>query len=356
MSAHDSYHDAVNTGAVTAKLHRHMASENYPWKLKQAADLATPKEVLAALAHDDSDIVRSYVAKNTNTHGSTLEMLATDPCGVVRGALAENEVCPFVVLKQLKQDPDRGVQEAVDRAPFVRQMYSNALGAPTASDPRWDIASDPRTPPYALMALSQDADRWVRFGVAINPQTPAQVLAALARDRVWTVREGAAFNHATPAHALIDLARDLDAIVRRYVANNSAAPSQALAILARDADPDIRADVADNSAAPSQVLTELVHDEDYETSRNAALHPMTPLPSKAYALTLPSGAHFARFFEADTLHLVITDPATTAQQKATAMGGLLHRGQHHDVRERYGASPDRPTQDAFMSVFVDMLN
>jgi hypothetical protein len=87
---------------------------------------------------------------------------------------------------------------------------------------RSSVASNPSTPPEALIKLASDPDerQEVVLNVASNPSAPAKLLTKLAHNSFWSVRYKVATNHSVPVEVLTKLAFDEDCYVQAAAINN----------------------------------------------------------------------------------------------------------------------------------------
>ena len=126
--------------------------------------------MLAALANDEDETIRSSVAKNPNTPSelrhTLLDPLVKHKDMMVRTSLVWGSNIPVSVLESLSKDEDEHVRSLV--------------------------AQNPDTPIIVLAALAKDKSNHVRQKVATNLCTPVELLGALARDKSKTVREAVA--------------------------------------------------------------------------------------------------------------------------------------------------------------------
>ena len=161
---------------------------------------STPADILAELANDEYEDVRTAVASNPNTPANVLRQLAGDQETYVRYNVADNPNTPADALAELADDKD-------DKIWNIRTR----------------VAENPNTPVNVLRQLAKDT-RYVRMNVAKNTNTPDDVLRQLANDGEWTVRCKVANNPNTPADVLSQLADDTELYVRIYVENNPNTP------------------------------------------------------------------------------------------------------------------------------------
>ena len=178
-----------------------MAEESVDLRKKRAKSSTLPEE-LEKLAEDKDELVRFYLAGNTNTPISLLEKLAQDEDEDVRSCVAGNTNTPVSLLEKLVEDEDEIV--------------------------RSDVAGNANTPAPVLEKLAEDEDEKVRFYLAGNVNTPVSVLEKLAKDKAKDVRVYVAENANTPVSVLEKLAKDKAKDVRIAVAENANTPVSVL--------------------------------------------------------------------------------------------------------------------------------
>lgn len=141
---------------------------------------------------------------------------------------------------------------------------------------RQKVATNPSTPPDALMVLARDPDEDVRLHVASNPLVREELLAVQANDPYNYVREWAASNPLTPQELVVALADDQDEGVRKNVARNPLTPPEVLMALAGDSDRNVRLQVVTNPSTTPEVFVILAGDPDEGVRREVARNPSTP--------------------------------------------------------------------------------
>ncbi|MCY4371337.1 MAG: HEAT repeat domain-containing protein [bacterium] len=246
----------------------------------------TPSEMLAKLAVDPRQKVRSGVARNESTPGWLMASLARDTAWEVREEVARNWNSPDYVLTQLAEDhpaipADGNTDWGLISERIEKDIENRGIRAA--------VASNPATPVHVLVRLSDDPESLVRTMVAANLNTPVDVVVALALnpDNSKRVRAGAAHNPNTPPDVLEQLAASaeprarpgapgatLDLIsnweVCSELADNPATPADVLARLAGDSDALIRRSVAKNSNTYPDLVEQLAQDPDQGVRSSAA--------------------------------------------------------------------------------------
>ena len=159
-----------------------MAEESVDLRKERAKSSTSPAE-LEKLAEDKDELVRFYLAGNTNTPISLLEKLAQDEDEDVRSCVAGNTNTPVSLLEKLVEDEDEIV--------------------------RSDVAGNANTPAPVLEKLAEDEDENVRFYLAGNANTPVSVLEKLAKDKAKDVRIAVAENANTPVSVLGEISKKI---------------------------------------------------------------------------------------------------------------------------------------------------
>jgi hypothetical protein len=191
-------------------------------------------EVLAKLADDTDEDVRSYVAVNPSTPPEALLKLASDKDEHIRQKIAMRPSTPPEILLKLADDQSEHV--------------------------RADVASNPSLPPEAILKLASDTDLAVRQHIASNSYLSPEVLLKLANDQDQYIRQRAANSTSTPPEALLKLAGDTHLNVKQSVAKNTSTPPEALLKLAEDKDFMVRQEVAKNPSTTLETLLKLSKD------------------------------------------------------------------------------------------------
>ncbi|RYE85390.1 MAG: hypothetical protein EOO75_17025, partial [Myxococcales bacterium] len=176
-------------------------------RLRRAADLLTPPDVLLDLAQDPDVEVRRCVASNPSAPlEALLELL--EECS------EQLEVNPALVLHQLS-NPDLlssapvHLRERWARSKRLRPWVAEAMAQLDPDrDVRQNLARNTRCSPVVLTRLAGDPYEHVRVAVAKNPRCPVPVLASLASDPSEYVRKGVAGRVLTPLSVLTSLASD----------------------------------------------------------------------------------------------------------------------------------------------------
>lgn len=174
-----------------------------------AEDPATPADVLAELAVDTPEEVRTKVAANPSTPVETLVGLAEDESARVCCRVAANPSTPHTSLVDLCTHDDQ----------FVRA----------------EVADNPSSPASALRSLSRDSQPIIRMKVAQNPSVPPNVLVALCHDDDENVRE-VVVSHvkSIPPDVLAEMASYETYSLCCAIARHPSTPIEALELLARN--------------------------------------------------------------------------------------------------------------------------
>lgn len=120
--------------------------------IKDRANLAESTRsmiVLTTLSHDSKSIVRTYVAMNRATPEEVLKILSIDEDIWVRENLARNPSLPSYILSRLKDDTD-GIKSAVARNPNTDRETLNILSLDQSRLVRTSVAKNPNTPPKSV--------------------------------------------------------------------------------------------------------------------------------------------------------------------------------------------------------------
>lgn len=186
-----------------AFLAKHPDDEVRQYVAAASARRPTSHRVLALLAHDKNDLVRSIVGMNRNTPVETLEQLASDGSSEVRQLVACNRRSSDLVWALLAGDKDAK----------VRLLARSLLTPPTQV--RHELAGTAETSPTMLHALAQDTEMAVRLAVVANPSAAPRTVEKLSEDSVPRIRALAAKRTDVPPAVVQRLLRDANWSVRR---------------------------------------------------------------------------------------------------------------------------------------------
>lgn len=282
-----------------------MAQNSNEYEKIEVAIYAKTSEILATLAKDSSDEVRSLVAKNpyvsrktvlglvkdkeryakeeknlkikidskelcfecrkdlalNSDETSILSVLAKDSSDLVRYAVAKNQSTPQKILEKIarKQSEDTKTRELA-----IKRIKDGKILAELAKDSkvriRMKVASHSDTPREVLEMLAKDSSNFVRQEVATNQNTPESALTMLANDEQIAVREVLAYCCCTPKKVLTILAEDSNYDVRTNVILNCNTHPEVLAILAKDYSVAIRKKVIQHKNVTKEILKMLTRD------------------------------------------------------------------------------------------------
>ena len=236
---------------------------------------AAPAPVLQALASDPDVWVRATVASNPSAPQGVLEALLGDRFAAVRAAAAANESTPAALVAARARDRAIRVRSAVAARPVGADVLTVL-----AEDPKWKVrqavAHNAHTPPEMLKQLAGDGCDEVRAAAGYHPDTPPVVLRALAGDHYWWVRNCVASNKSTPLRALSKLTSDEDPDVSFDAARNAAIDPRRLKTLAAHEHWAVRAGTALNPNTPQQLLEALAQDDDSDVRRCVCKNDHTP--------------------------------------------------------------------------------
>ena len=218
-----------------------LLDEDYTLRSELARSSCSTRE-LAALANDEYDSVRLYVAGNPFTSEDTLLKLAVDPEIEIRKTIACRMHLTMPVAEVLL-DPSNYEVES-DRVSVAECIADNEYISPQIlqytwdSCPVWDVrastARNQNVTPELTRELIMDDHFQIRMLAAHNPNTDESVLNILADDPDWeVVCEVASSPNVTP-EILDKLADHPQLWVKAKVIQNRKTPIEALQRLADD--------------------------------------------------------------------------------------------------------------------------
>jgi HEAT repeat protein len=316
LIANDGEFDStVNDPNAAAWMLAEIATDNDEYiRTDVARNPNTPIESLMTLAEDQNQLVRNGVASNPKTPEALLTLLSKDQNSYVRRGVASNPKTPEALLTLLSKDKKEWVRINVASNPNAPEALLTLLSKDKNERVRRDVASNPNTPEPILTLLSKDKNELVQRGVALNPNTPFELLMTLAEDCGDTNLEvlwGISTNPNTPIELvqkllpvlsadleinkgrnfhiesrnvpielqqqlLSTLAKDRYIHSRLYAARNLNTPSCSLALLAEGKNREIRNAVARNPNAPEALLTLLSKDKVSYVRSSVASNPNAP--------------------------------------------------------------------------------
>ncbi|MEG4320446.1 MULTISPECIES: HEAT repeat domain-containing protein [unclassified Microcoleus] len=153
-----------------------------------------PLNLLEELAQDKEENVRLGVAMNQNAPVSLLEKLAKDEKDEIRRCVAKHPNTSFSILEQLFDDR----KSSVRRVAVARYLEVHPEGLPVVLEH------------YAKNALPF----FTRLLIFLHPKVPARILAENSRSKAWLERYAIAQNSNTSINTLTALAVDINRIVR----------------------------------------------------------------------------------------------------------------------------------------------
>ena len=221
----------------------------------------TDERLLVALAHDESEDIRSAVAFNRHTPSVTLDSLAQDASARVRRTVAANSNSSSQSLITLATDVDEFVRSSVAHNPSCPEELLERLALDPNDRVRTGVAGNPRTSATILDGLASDQHLWVRQAVASHAATSQGARAALAGDEHVWVRETVARQPLCPIEVLVTLAHDAKWQVRVAVAKNAArrddCPASLITLLANDRTKSVKLAIAQKPDLPAEVAQAL---------------------------------------------------------------------------------------------------
>ena len=266
---------AHNRSATAALLAEMANSRRWDLRYVAAWHPRMPRGALRRLAGDESDEVRTAVARAEAAPAPALEALASDPDVWVRATVASNPSAPQGVLEALLGDRFAAVRAAAAANESTPAALVAARARDRAIRVRCEVAARP-VGADVLTVLAEDPKSKVRQAVAHNAHTPPEMLEQLAGDGCGEVRAAAGYHRDTPPVVLGALAGDHYWWVRDCVASNKSTPLRALSKLTSDEDPDVSFDAARNAAIGPRGLKTLAAHEHWAVRAGAALNPNTP--------------------------------------------------------------------------------
>ena len=232
-----------------------------PWSVSEA-------HVVAALAADPDETIRSMVARHRSASRYLRSRLASDTSSMVRVEAAKSGDVSDEALKGLAADPEPAVRTAV----AALTPYDGRCGCPPRllrllsrdvhTEPRVAVAANPANPADVLKRLCDDDEPQVRSAVAVNPAATTDILERLAGDRHRQVRTAVAAHLSTPQPTLVRLATDRAVAVRMSLAQRYLCPEPVFDLLAGDPKTEVRAAVAERPDLSAGLHRALSDDED----------------------------------------------------------------------------------------------
>lgn len=219
--------------------------------------------------------LKKYLARNPQTTTSFLKQLANDPDWNIRNAVTDNPNTPISILEKLANDANVWVRTGVAGNPNTPRKILEQLANDSSRVSYIAIARNPNTPSEVLKKLANDENIDVRANVSRNKNTPLTVLEKFAvQDRNF--QKGVAINHSASVEILEQLFIEGDEWICSLIARNPATPSKMLIKLANDSRNSIRVSLAENLSTPIKVLEKLAIDVDDEVRLTVAKNQNTP--------------------------------------------------------------------------------
>lgn len=216
--------------AALAESARHAS---YKVRAAVAANPATSRETLLALATDDSFMVRASVATHLSPLGEWEPRFSTDMEPMVRRALVQRTDLAETTYRQRVRDVDLTVRK--------------------------NLVKNPALPQEALRVMLGDDDYSIRAAAVATGRITAQDITWLVERDVYVAKKASQAKYAayTAEHLLAFIAHP-DKWVRCNVVDRKDCPVEVLRVLAQDTDVEVRTRVAGHANADDAILTALV--------------------------------------------------------------------------------------------------
>ncbi|GAA2468694.1 hypothetical protein [Winogradskya humida] len=247
-----------------------------------SANPSTPPDVIQALLHHPSPVVRARLADRADLSPEQLESLATDPDIGVRTAVS--------VHPGLTEQQRAGITIAVSDSQY---SYSRHMPGPLGEAMRWAhsvnpllrrrAARHPGLPGDLVSLLADDDDRGVRVLLALHhPDAPPRLLLRAFLEDQGRDRERLPSLAHFPTAGLAAFADHNDPSVRRLVALDPDADPELVDRLTTDPDLGVRLAMASCARLPVARIVALL--DDPELAEHAAANPALPVERMRQAL------------------------------------------------------------------------
>jgi hypothetical protein len=190
--------------------------EARPDPYREATDLATSPERLAALSEHMNRNVRSAVALHPAAPARVLARLARDIDPDVRWCAGRNESLPLELVEQLARDPHVEARESIAGNPSLPEHLRDLLWRDADGHVRAIVLR--HLPDSALADAARDPDPRVRAALSLREDLPLEVIEQLAEDVDAEVRLRLLDAVRPPGHVIRRLLEDKDERVRRAAA------------------------------------------------------------------------------------------------------------------------------------------
>lgn len=234
-----------------------------------ASNIATPPELLKALAFNRSEAVRKAVVSNPNTSTETLFVLGA----YFPQELLDNPSFPLLILEDLKD---------------VERFSSDTLAS---------LIQQPQVPEFLLEYAANHQDKTIAYMANLNVAISGEMKAGWHEEAAMVIRETPLkydvldnyFDEEKVSQSLVSaelLPNLLEFIppvilenlnLRRYIGRNPSATPAWLRQLANDSTRWIRNSVAKNLNTPIETLKLLSRDRNYMVRRDVLDNPNTPV-------------------------------------------------------------------------------
>ena len=243
--------------------------------LAERADL--PGNLLAELAGDHVDFVRTAVAENPGTPVETLRILAGDHDVDVRRAVANNPEVPLDLLFDLAPHTRLNLRAGIPRIERATETELRGLASSRTAQVRALAASRSDLPGDLRAALAEDTDPGVAKLVADHPSLSADDLRLLAARHGPRLYSSIARNPNCPSELLHTMARNSQTVPKalREIAQHPASEPRTLILCL--ADREARSRAAANPALPADALTALLDEPNHSGTYAAAANPSLPV-------------------------------------------------------------------------------
>lgn len=236
----------------------------------------TPAEILSKLAEDKNDNVREGVARNTNTPVEILSKLAENENGSVLAYLATNKSCTSDILNKIA-DKLNGNQHAPSILHYILSnpncpdnIYDKYIDTDSVSIKK-QMLENPKCPLNVLEKFSTDKSQDVKYNVITNPNVTSEILEKMANTSDNTILNKIAQSEKASGNLLDKLSENEDSIIRKNVAKNIHTPPETLEKMffkesggTYDSD-TIKLSILDNPNVSSEFIDKLAEDENEET-------------------------------------------------------------------------------------------
>ena len=159
------------------ELAKRAKSKDPMWRIKVAKDHDTHPTTLDELSQDDNWLIRAAVAENPNVSQHALEALSEDDNWVVQHRVAKNTETPDEVLDKMSKSDDWrvrvGVTENLNAPDDILKSLADDANEEVRNSAKETLEVKSYTPEQKKLAQNaKSSDFTVRRAVAGNPETP----------------------------------------------------------------------------------------------------------------------------------------------------------------------------------------